>query len=64
MCYSIIRKNLIKAIITLALLTCFGVNHNIYAYNTRQANEFLNAYEALSKGRLYESDHLKGYILH
>ena len=64
MCYSIIKRNLIKALFSFALCLCFGVNQIAFADNAQKANEFLNAYEALSKGRLYESNHLKGYILH
>ena len=64
MCYSIIKRNLIKALFSFALCLSFGVNQIAFADNAQKANEFLNAYEALSKGRLYESNHLKGYILH
>ena len=64
MCYSTISKNLTKALLSLAFLFSSGVNQIAFADNSQQANEFLNAYEALSKGQFYDSNHLKGYILH
>jgi len=64
MCYSIIKINLNKALFSLVLCLSVGINQIAFADKAQQANEFLNAYEALSKGRLYESNHLKGYILH
>ncbi|MEH6455076.1 MAG: transglycosylase SLT domain-containing protein [Cocleimonas sp.] len=64
MCYSIIKKNIITSFFLITIGFCFGLAQTTFADNTKQANEFLNAYEALSKGRFYGSDHLKGYILH
>ena len=69
MCYSTIKKNLIKILLSLnlligSLLISFGASQVALADNSQQANEFLIAYEALSKGRYYDSNHLKGYILH
>lgn len=58
------NKRMVRKLITSLLmfgLLAFGANT---AVAKDQANEFLNAYKALSKGKLYASDHLKGYILH
>ncbi len=52
-----------KVFITLFLLMSF-FSQNVVANQDAQAIEFLNAYSALSKGKFYESDHLKNYILH
>ncbi len=41
---------------------CIGLLGSVNASN--QANEFIDAYNALSKGKLYASEHLKHYLLH
>ena len=65
MCISIFKRTFIKTLLILiAVCSSFGISQIAYANKTQQANEFLNAYEALSKGRLYDSNHLRGYILH
>ena len=58
--YNLITRLILHCAIFVSLL--FG--QNAIANQDAQANEFLTAYTALSKGKFYESDHLKGYILH
>ncbi len=44
---------------------CLLISQNALAYsNQKQVDEFLLAYERLHKGKLYDSSHLKNYILH
>lgn len=59
--FSLKRTSLLAVI----FISCF-FNQTVLANNNNdlQAVEFLNAYEELSKGKFYESNHLKGYILH
>ena len=62
MCYSKLKRNVIKA----ALCLCLGISSTqlVFADKLLNGNEFLNAYKALNKGRWYDSNHLKDYILH
>ncbi len=48
---------------SLVLLVVLSFPQNLRA-NSGPQIEFLQAYKTLHKGRLYESDHLKGYLLH
>ncbi|GAA0413920.1 lytic transglycosylase Slt [Cocleimonas flava] len=55
----IIYKSLLGIVFLLFL------SHNSFAYtNQKQVNDFHEAYDKLHKGQLYDSSHLKGYILH
>ncbi len=47
------------------LLFSLLLSQNIFAYtNQQQVNEFLVAYNKLHKGQMYDSSHLRNYILH
>jgi len=52
------------SILSFLLLLSICLQQRALADQNAQANEFIKAYDALSKGKFYESDHLKGYILH
>ena len=53
-----------KTYLTFLLSMSFFFSQNVMADQNTQSKEFLNAYATLSKGKFYESDHLKGYLLH
>ena len=57
-------KSILRIILIFLLTMYVGLSNTVVANQDAQANEFLNAYSALSKGKFYESDHLKDYILH
>jgi len=57
-------KSLLRVLLIFSLIMSIWASQNVLANQDAQANEFLNAYSALSKGKFYESDHLKGYLLH
>jgi len=47
------------------IIFCLLFSHNTFAYaSQKQVDEFLLAYEKLHKGQLYDSSHLRNYILH
>ena len=58
------HNSIFTRILYFFVLVYISSNQTALANQDAQANEFLNAYAALSKGKFYESDHLKGYILH
>ena len=64
MFYSLFKKHLPKPSSLFSIILCLGISPSVFAYNAQQANDFLDAYEALSKGKRFNTDHLKSYMLH
>jgi len=58
------KKHILTIVLGSALFWGLSITQFAFADNSQQANQFLTAYKALSKGNLYDSNHLKTYILH